>query len=257
MAEDNIGNPFLDQDFYPKPDTLIDDVSEKTDLPVNTPPATVIKETTQITISPVGLLLAGLGDVLLGVCADGDNLVYNSAIKKWINESVTLVKYLGDLLDLWISSPADGEVLTYDAGSSRWKNKALPTPPVGVPSGLIALFNCSCPAGWTRVSALDNKFPMGAGSYGATGGGGHHKHDIPTMATGANSVKHHHAVPVGSVTIDALVGITTVVGAAGTVDSGDESADHTHTVPASTYQTADEATAPVPPYLAVVFCSKD
>src|ERR1039457_4490445 len=39
-----------------------------------------------------------------------------------------------------------------------------------IPQGLIAMFAGSCPAGWSRFTALDNAFPMGGGSYGATGG---------------------------------------------------------------------------------------
>ena len=37
-------------------------------------------------------------------------------------------------------------------------------------SGMIAMFAGTCPAGWTRFTALDGRFPMGGASYGATGG---------------------------------------------------------------------------------------
>jgi hypothetical protein len=42
-------------------------------------------------------------------------------------------------------------------------------------SGLIGMFT-STPAGWTQFSALDDKFPYGATSYGATGGDTTHTH---------------------------------------------------------------------------------
>jgi hypothetical protein len=39
-----------------------------------------------------------------------------------------------------------------------------------IPQGMIALFASNCPVGWNRFSALDNAFPMGSPTYGATGG---------------------------------------------------------------------------------------
>ncbi len=40
----------------------------------------------------------------------------------------------------------------------------------GVPSGAIVMFDAACPSGWTRFAALDNRFPRGSATYGATGG---------------------------------------------------------------------------------------
>jgi hypothetical protein len=39
-----------------------------------------------------------------------------------------------------------------------------------IPRGMIAMFAGNCPLGWSRFTALDNAFPMGSASYGATGG---------------------------------------------------------------------------------------
>jgi len=41
---------------------------------------------------------------------------------------------------------------------------------IGIPSGMIAMFDTACPAGWTRFAALDNRFPQGSSIYGGTGG---------------------------------------------------------------------------------------
>jgi hypothetical protein len=38
------------------------------------------------------------------------------------------------------------------------------------PQGFVGMFTTNCPAGWTRLTTLDNAFPMGAASYGASGG---------------------------------------------------------------------------------------
>jgi hypothetical protein len=39
-----------------------------------------------------------------------------------------------------------------------------------VPFGAIMMFAGDCPDGWSRVEALDNRFPMGGENYGETGG---------------------------------------------------------------------------------------
>jgi hypothetical protein len=41
---------------------------------------------------------------------------------------------------------------------------------ITVPTGMIAMFAGPCPGGWSRFTALDNAFPMGSASYGASGG---------------------------------------------------------------------------------------
>jgi len=57
-----------------------------------------------------------------------------------------------------------------------------------VPSGMIGLFAGPCPSGWTRFTALDDRFPMGSSTYGAIGGSQDHTHSI--SAAGA----HNHTV---------------------------------------------------------------
>ncbi len=64
---------------------------------------------------------------------------------------------------------------------------------IGIPSDGIAMFDGVCPLGWTRVSALDERFPRGASTYGATGGSETHNHaysevpahthDVGTLST--------------------------------------------------------------------------
>ncbi|MCK9272297.1 hypothetical protein M0P65_02010 [Candidatus Gracilibacteria bacterium] len=70
-----------------------------------------------------------------------------------------------------------------------------------VPSGAILMFNNGCPdtTNWTRVTALDNKFPRGATTYGTTGGADTHTH----AATGllgpshTHTMVHKHEMPFG------------------------------------------------------------
>jgi len=60
-----------------------------------------------------------------------------------------------------------------------------------IPSGMIGMFDASCPSGWTRVSAWDAKFIRGAASYGGTGGSDTHTHAGPSHTHGI--VAHGHA----------------------------------------------------------------
>lgn len=51
---------------------------------------------------------------------------------------------------------------------------------VELPSGYIAMFEGSCPSGWTRHSSFDNLFLRGAASGGSTGGTDNHTHSYST-----------------------------------------------------------------------------
>lgn len=61
-----------------------------------------------------------------------------------------------------------------------------------MPSGMIALFNQGCPAGWSRFSALDGRFPMGNIQAGTTGGASQHIHPISSDGTH----NHNHTTEV-------------------------------------------------------------
>lgn len=61
----------------------------------------------------------------------------------------------------------------------------------GIPSGLIALFATNCPVGWTRVAALDNRFPLGSTAYGNPGGSTLHTHSVGLNTS--NSGSHDHS----------------------------------------------------------------
>ncbi|MDO8675387.1 MAG: hypothetical protein Q7K71_04650, partial [Candidatus Omnitrophota bacterium] len=98
--------------------------------------------------------------------------------------------------------------LQYCDNSSTWRS-AVP------PSGMIAMFATSCPAGWTRFSALDGLYPRGSGSYGGTGGSATHDHQH----------NHNHSV-------SALNGDFTTT--AGGDHSHDVDVDHQHTVAGTT-----------------------
>src|SRR5688572_14959273 len=59
---------------------------------------------------------------------------------------------------------------------------ALTCGSVAEPS-MIAMFAGGCPAGWTRFSALDGRFPMGGASFGPIGGNATHRHSLAITQT--------------------------------------------------------------------------
>jgi hypothetical protein len=106
------------------------------------------------------------------------------------------------------------------------------------PAGIILVFQASCPSGWTRFTALDDKFVRGASGYGATGGGTHSHGLNPASATLASS-----GMATGAVRDD--------VGS----PVGDSQEAHTHGYDRGA--TTSSSDNPLPPYIAVIFCKKD
>jgi hypothetical protein len=91
----------------------------------------------------------------------------------------------------------------------------------------IMPFNASCPAGWTRFTALDGRFPQGSPTPGGTGGG-NHTHTISGTTGGPSDITAY--------------------------SSGEESAStstHTHPFSATTSAKVD-----LPLYYNVTFCYK-
>jgi hypothetical protein len=149
-----------------------------------------------------------------------------------------------------------------------------------VPSGLIGMFMIGCPAGWTRVAGLDNRFPLGSPSPGVTGGNVQHLHRVDGN-TAAGGTHRHHANLNGSATgnvngrtdeetnqapIDvnrsgptALlflphshavnIAVNLPVNVSGDTD---DNGNHAHSFSVDTAQGGD-----YPPYMSVVFCQKN
>lgn len=56
-------------------------------------------------------------------------------------------------------------------------------------AGLVAMTDVLPPLGWMRFSALDDKFPRGAITYGGTGGASTHTHSLTLSTGGPSSTK--------------------------------------------------------------------
>src|SRR5262245_55992101 len=111
-----------------------------------------------------------------------------------------------------------------------------------IPSGLIAMFDASCPSGWTRFSALDQNVAVGSTTYGVTGGAATHTHSISTqtahshfLGTSATSTAGTLGVDVGYNTASGIAGVLSTYGPAGAtnvtfVTAGTNSTgEHNHT----------------------------
>lgn len=108
----------------------------------------------------------------------------------WFDGDVTI-----DAITIDGTDGTDGWVLTTN-GAGTVALEALPAASDELWSGAIQMSNTSCPGGWTRLTALDNRFPRGAASYGGTGGADTHTHDV-TGSTAAEA-SHTHDVDSGS-----------------------------------------------------------
>lgn len=79
---------------------------------------------------------------------------------------------------------------TFLRGDGVW---AVPPGGVGgspIPSGLIAIFDSGCPAGWSRVASMDNRFPIGSTGFGGTGGNTQHRHGVSGNTSSIGSHAH-------------------------------------------------------------------
>jgi hypothetical protein len=56
---------------------------------------------------------------------------------------------------------------------------------IGVPSGMIAFFNTTCPTGWSTLSDATGRVLRGAPTYGGIGGSADHNHNIVRNCWGA------------------------------------------------------------------------
>jgi hypothetical protein len=179
-----------------------------------------------------------------GTVADG-RLSTNVPLKNGTNSfsgTNTFGGLITGTLQVTGGTPATGQVLTSDAvGSATWQTPGATQG--AVPSGMIGMFDTTCPMGWTRFAALDGKFARGAATYGGIGGADTHVHAVDVPATASSSEgAHTHAVDPPLTASDAEAAHTHGVGAGTTGSSSvnhvhggtaQTSGSHTHTVATS------------------------
>lgn len=139
------------------------------------------------------------------------------------------------------------------------------------PSGMIALFEGVCPAGWSRYSPLDGRFPRGSSMGGTSGGGEDHSHVFDITARTSQDGTHAHVL-AGGEPIDVDKGFYGNIGifngylqafeeagrdlikASRARALTEEAAKHDHLISVSG---DSSAAAVLPPYLDLVFCRKE
>jgi hypothetical protein len=123
-----------------------------------------------------------------------------------------------------------GTTAQYWRGDKTWQTSVS-----GIPAGMIAMFDTACPTGWTRFSALDNRFPQGATTYGATGGTTSHTHAIDPPLTYTAGQDYN--------------------GVQGCDPGGGSGACHKHETDVVSF--ISDSASHLPPYLNVIWCKKD
>ena len=153
----------------------------------------------------------GNGGWYNGTYAGGWNMEDTTFVRSYNNKSV----YTGGQMRADSGFCIGGNCLT------SWPSGAAP-----IPSGMIAMFDTSCPSGWSRFSQLDGRYPRGSSGYGGTGGSETHSHTLSSNAPGQ---------------------VTDAPGAYWTTDGGQTERTFLNTSVASN----------LPPYLDIIFCRKN
>lgn len=118
-------------------------------------------------------------------------------------------------------------------------------------SGLILMFDAAAPAGWTRVSALDSKFPRGAAVYGGTGGTATHTHTAGNHTHAQSMGGAAYATSAGQIVAASASGATMYVASGGGADTG------MRTGAAANGSATSVAADNLPAYIEVLFYKKD
>lgn len=135
----------------------------------------------------------------------------------------------------------------------------------------LGIFNVACPNGWTRVSALDGTFLMGAATYGTTGGASSHTHSYDDIAShthnpgwdfGADASYHSHSSTVRAGTSAVTTGGKNVYSSSLTSNTTTSSGAHTHGISGSVASSGESSQTTsgggtLPPYVDVVICRAD
>ena len=223
-----------------------------------------------------GVVAALISSSGLVVGASGQNPIYADGSPLTNLNAGALTSGIVPIGRLGTNAPTGG----YFLGSDNTWQPVTTASVDPVPSGLIGMFMAACPAGWTRVSGLDNRFPLGSPSPGLTGGNITHLHRVDG-STAAGGTHRHHASLSGSASgtvsgrtadetnqapIDVnrsgptamlflphshavSIGVTLPASVSGDTD---DNGNHAHTFSVDTAQGGD-----YPPYMSVVFCQKN
>ncbi len=178
---------------------------------------------TLVTVDTASLIAAGK------MQADCDDIRFMNP------DSTTLTHWLesgcnSTSTQIWVripSLPVSGRTIYLLYG-----NTSAPSASLSWTGSFVFMSTSSCPSGWTRVTALDSRFPRGAATYGGTGGAetetGTHTHTWTATTDGPSATYNTRASSYANMA----------------------TSNHTHLFNGTTGSAAN-----LPPYLDVVFCS--
>ncbi len=169
--------------------------------------------------------------------------------------------------DACMVTDVDGGSFFYSFDGVTWESMS------GIPSGAIAMFTGACPTGWSRYTALDDRFPMGSVTPGVAGGGTTHVHTYTQFLAHTHTVNqqvvnsdskgsHTHTVTIqfssgGSQSTLGKYGGNSTWGT-------DSQGSHSHTISIPARDSGSTGSSPattasassLPPYQEVMFCQK-
>ena len=169
--------------------------------------------------------------------------------------------------DVCFVTDVDGGTLFISFDGTTWEKLS------GIPSGAIAMFDSACPSGWTRYTAMDDRFPMSGATAGAVGGNNTHTHTYTDMPAHTHTIaqivvtteekgSHTHSISTGSGSGGSSMTKTYGNTTWGTNSGG----SHTHAVTIAARNTDSTGVSPastnapsitMPPYKEVIFCKKN
>lgn len=100
------------------------------------------------------------------------------------------------------TNPGSANSGTYLRGDNVWA-PATGSTGTPIPSGMISAFDVACPAGWTRYSGLDGRFPLGSAVAGQIGGSTQHNHHLNLLTDSRGSHAHSFSGSVSGTTTGA------------------------------------------------------
>jgi len=106
-----------------------------------------------------------------------------------------------------------------------------------LPTGFIAMFEGTCPSGWTRETSFDNYFLRGAAAYNSTPQG---------------TASHQHTFSAGTIVTEAATLSEDKIDTNNLNPLASPGHTHDYSVPTAT----SGSQAPLPSYTTVVFCRK-
>lgn len=128
-----------------------------------------------------------------------------------------------------------------------------------IPSGLIAMFANNCPAGWTRFTALDNRFPMGGTTSGTIGGSSlipSHEHSIPVDGDHGHTTPGILLTSGGTGPGPTCFATTSCPGWDPSYPGQTTSSNGSHNHSGTTGDVSSNGQSNMPPYYTLVFCQK-